>query len=82
MFPDPWQKARHHKRRLISPTFFKIIKPHLTDKAEILFQPIGELFRKYHCTKRLLTDFLFEEGVFTETTFETRLQKEPSKKAD
>ncbi|MFM8819141.1 MAG: tRNA (guanosine(46)-N7)-methyltransferase TrmB [Phenylobacterium sp.] len=31
LFPDPWQKARHHKRRLVSPAFAKetarLLKP-------------------------------------------------------
>lgn len=28
-FPDPWPKARHHKRRLIQPTFVKLISSRL-----------------------------------------------------
>ena len=76
MFPDPWQKARHHKRRLISPTFFKIIKPHLTDKAEIFISTDWENYSEsIIALKDSLTDFLFEEGVFTETAFETRFAK-------
>lgn len=31
LFPDPWQKARHHKRRLIQPAFIenlaRVVKP-------------------------------------------------------
>ncbi|HWB54321.1 MAG TPA: tRNA (guanosine(46)-N7)-methyltransferase TrmB [Tepidisphaeraceae bacterium] len=25
-FPDPWHKARHHKRRLINPTFLELVE--------------------------------------------------------
>lgn len=28
-FPDPWQKRRHHKRRLIQPTFVELVKSRL-----------------------------------------------------
>ena len=28
-FPDPWRKARHHKRRLISPFFVELLSPKL-----------------------------------------------------
>jgi tRNA (guanine-N7-)-methyltransferase len=28
-FPDPWPKARHHKRRLVQPDFVQMLKPKL-----------------------------------------------------
>lgn len=28
-FPDPWQKKRHHKRRLIQPGFMELLRPRL-----------------------------------------------------
>lgn len=28
-FPDPWQKKRHHKRRLIRPSFTPVLRDHL-----------------------------------------------------
>ncbi len=28
-FPDPWHKARHHKRRIVKPEFLDLIIPHL-----------------------------------------------------
>ncbi len=34
-FPDPWPKARHHKRRLINRQFIELIKPLLKDKGQI-----------------------------------------------
>ena len=41
LFPDPWQKARHHKRRLVSPAF--------AEEAARLLKPGGRL--------RLATDW-------------------------
>ena len=32
-FPDPWQKKRHHKRRLISPTFTDLVAAKLGDEG-------------------------------------------------
>ena len=32
-FPDPWRKARHHKRRLISPFFVDLLSPKLKTGA-------------------------------------------------
>lgn len=29
-FPDPWHKARHHKRRLVSPEFARLVASRLT----------------------------------------------------
>lgn len=34
-FPDPWPKARHHKRRLINPGFIELIRPLIKDKGQI-----------------------------------------------
>ena len=34
-FPDPWPKKRHHKRRLIKPTFIKILAEKLKYGSEI-----------------------------------------------
>ena len=34
-FPDPWPKARHHKRRLINPEFLADLLPLLADGAEL-----------------------------------------------
>ena len=35
LFPDPWPKKRHNKRRLINVSFFKKIKSYLKDNATI-----------------------------------------------
>jgi len=34
-FPDPWQKKRHHKRRLISPAFLALLMPKLKSHARL-----------------------------------------------
>ncbi len=35
-FPDPWRKSRHHKRRLIRPSFIQEMADKLKDNAYIL----------------------------------------------
>ena len=35
LFPDPWPKIRHHKRRLINVNFLKIIASHLKKDGKI-----------------------------------------------
>ena len=32
-FPDPWHKARHHKRRLIQPDFVRLLVSRLADNG-------------------------------------------------
>lgn len=34
-FPDPWPKARHHKRRLVNQSFINMVKPLLKQGAQI-----------------------------------------------
>lgn len=34
-FPDPWHKARHHKRRLINPAFLELVTPLLKHGGQI-----------------------------------------------
>ncbi len=34
-FPDPWPKARHHKRRLVNPEFLALVTPLLKHGGEI-----------------------------------------------
>lgn len=37
LFPDPWQKARHHKRRLVQTPFLDMLAAHLQAGAEVRF---------------------------------------------
>lgn len=34
-FPDPWPKARHHKRRIVKPSFMNLIVPRLASQGFI-----------------------------------------------
>ena len=34
-FPDPWPKARHHKRRLIQPSFIALLVPKLKQSGQV-----------------------------------------------
>ena len=36
LFPDPWPKKRHHKRRLINVTFLKMIYPYLKKNSYLM----------------------------------------------
>lgn len=36
LFPDPWWKKKHHKKRLFDETFFGALAPHLRDGATLL----------------------------------------------
>lgn len=37
LFPDPWPKARHHKRRLVSPSFLDELARIMAPEAELRF---------------------------------------------
>ncbi len=37
MFPDPWPKKRHHKRRLIQPSFLKLMQQALVPGGTVRF---------------------------------------------
>jgi tRNA (guanine-N7-)-methyltransferase len=37
LFPDPWQKARHHKRRLVQTPFLEALAAHLKPGAQVRF---------------------------------------------
>ncbi len=34
-YPDPWPKARHHKRRLVQPAFLALLQPALATTGEL-----------------------------------------------
>lgn len=38
LFPDPWPKARHHKRRLVQQPFLKALEKILVPEGEFLFK--------------------------------------------
>ncbi len=35
LFPDPWEKNRHHKRRLINNNFFNLVYPFIKNEGKI-----------------------------------------------
>ena len=37
LFPDPWPKLRHHKRRIINPTRLKLFASKLKEKGKLYF---------------------------------------------
>ena len=44
-FPDPWPKARHHKRRLIQPEFIALLGEHLKHGGISMPHRLGKLCR-------------------------------------
>ena len=38
LFPDPWPKARHHKKRLVQEPFLTQLKPYMTANGLFLFR--------------------------------------------
>ena len=79
-FPDPWQKKRHHKRRLIKKTFIENLLPKLktngyihlaTDWEDYAFQMLDVL---NHCDelKNTTDNFAIKPAYRPETKFETR----------
>ncbi len=46
-FPDPWHKARHHKRRIVQPAFLNLILPKLTQGAFVHFATDWENYAEH-----------------------------------
>lgn len=46
-FPDPWQKAKHHKRRIVQPEFIQRILQKLGDKGFIHFATDWQNYAEY-----------------------------------
>ena len=79
MFPDPWQKARHHKRRLINPFFFEVLKPHLKKGSQIFISTDWENYAEdIRELQDIASDYSFAEGKYPETNFVTRFAKRAS----
>ena len=45
LYPDPWPKRRHHKRRLLDANFLRLAKKLLIDGGELMF---ATDWREYH----------------------------------
>lgn len=59
LFPDPWPKARHHKRRLISPLFLEMAYHLLKSTGRIVF--VTDAADYFDSGKAMIQDF----GKFT-----------------
>ena len=71
LFPDPWPKRRHHRRRLFSPTFMDAIHTALTPDGEIQFATDhADYFEA--ATKLLKADERFEETAALQPSEEQR----------
>ena len=59
LFPDPWPKKRHNKRRLINESFFKKIKEFLKDDAIIHIVSDSKLYISeiLNCAYQVKNDF-------------------------
>ena len=77
LFPDPWQKAKHHKRRLIGEDFLYQLHPLLKPNAKIFVrtdwedyaEQIGEL------AQAMSSHFRLEKTQNIEFEFETRFHQ-------
>ena len=50
-FPDPWFKKRHHKRRLIQPSFIKLLSNSMQKGSQIFIKTdVKDLFEYMDCT--------------------------------
>jgi tRNA (guanine-N7-)-methyltransferase len=75
-FPDPWPKKRHHKRRLVQPSFVSLMKEKLSGGAIVHLATDWPDYAE-HMASVFSKDPLFEPagGGFvkrTQTKFETR----------
>ena len=81
LFPDPWPKKRHHKRRLINQTFLKYIHNFLKDSGrvmiatdsssymQLIFNLIYELKHKYEWENQNYQTWNYEFLDLVETKF-------------
>ena len=82
LFPDPWPKARHHKRRLIQQPFLAALRDTLVPGGEFLFKTDHPEY--YEWTVEQLEDFEALEIItwqeddffYPETDFETQWRAE------
>lgn len=79
-FPDPWQKKRHHKRRLIQRQFIEQLLPKLektgyihlaTDWEEYAYQML-EVLNSFQQLQNTAENFSIKPAYRPETKFETR----------
>lgn len=77
LFPDPWQKAKHHKRRLISEEFLYQLHPLLKPNAKIFVRTDWEDYAEQisELAEVMSSHFRLERTQNIEFEFETRFHK-------
>lgn len=77
LFPDPWQKAKHHKRRLISEDFLYQLHPLLKPNAKIFVRTDWEDYAEQisELAEVMSSHFRLERTQNIEFEFETRFHK-------
>lgn len=82
LFPDPWPKAKHHKRRLVQDPFLKAVQAALVPGGEFLFRTdhaeyfewAMEEVEKFEGLQ--LIDWLPEDEFYAETDFQRQWAEE------
>ena len=86
LFPDPWPKKKHYKRRLIQTnlleSIYRILKQNgelrlSTDNSDYLTWILHKffIFKKFQWTAKSRSDFLLKPEKWTKTKYEIRANK-------
>ena len=77
LFPDPWQKAKHHKRRLISQDFLYQLHPLIKPNAKIFVRTDWEDYAEQisELAEVMSSHFRLERTQNIEFEFETRFHQ-------
>ena len=77
LFPDPWQKAKHHKRRLISEGFLYQLHPLIKPNAKIFVRTDWEDYAEQisELAEVMSSHFRLERTQNIEFEFETRFHQ-------
>jgi tRNA (guanine-N7-)-methyltransferase len=86
LFPDPWPKKKHYKRRLIQSNLLKNIHRILVDNGEMRLSTdhISYLswilhillkFKYFYWTAKCKSDFLYKSEKWTKTKYEIRANR-------
>ena len=77
LFPDPWQKAKHHKRRLIAEDFLHQLHPLLKPNAKIFVRTDWEDYAEQisELPEVMSSHFILERTQNIEFEFETRFHQ-------
>ena len=77
LFPDPWQKAKHHKRRLIGEDFLYQLHPLLKPNAKIFVRTDWEDYAEQisELAEVMSSHFRLERTQYIEFEFETRFHQ-------